>query len=71
VENEIHRQDLIIPFDIELRHEKRYCFVYPEHKKDSRLVQLFCDWLLERKQEFNTAPAPAATHQRKSKAAYL
>jgi len=69
VENEIHRQDLIIPFDIELRHEKRYCFVYPEHKKDSRLVQLFCDWLLERKQEFNAAPA--AARERKGKAAHL
>lgn len=58
VDNEIHRHDLVIPFDLELRHEKRYCFVYPEHKKDSHLVQLFCDWLLERKQEFNSPPAP-------------
>ncbi len=29
VDNEIHRHDLVVPFELELWHEKRYCFVYP------------------------------------------
>jgi len=68
VNNEIHRHDLVIPFEVELQHEKRYCFVYPEHKKDSRIVQLFRDWLLEIKQEFDRPRARARRRSRKPKA---
>ena len=46
VDNEIYRHDLVVPFDIELKHEKRYCLVYPEHKQDSPVVQVFRDWLV-------------------------
>lgn len=46
VNNEIHRHDLVVPFDIELKHEKRYCLVYPEHKQDSPMVQVFRDWVV-------------------------
>ena len=46
VNNEVHRHDLVIPFDIELKHEKRYCLVYPEHKQDSPVVQMFRDWVI-------------------------
>lgn len=57
VDNEIHRHDLVLPFDLELRHEKRYCLVYPEHKGDSPIVQAFSDWLLEVKREFDEPAA--------------
>lgn len=46
VNNEILRQELAVPFDIELKHEKRYCLVYPEHKQDSPVVQVFRDWIV-------------------------
>ncbi len=52
VNNEIHRHDLIVPFDLELRHEKRYCLVYPEHKQDSPIVQAFRDWIVGIEKEF-------------------
>jgi len=54
VENEIYRQDLVIPVDLELRREKRYCFVYPEYKEDSPAVVAFRDWLLGVKEEFQS-----------------
>lgn len=54
VHDEIHRHDLVVPVDLELRHEKRYCFVYPEHKADSPLVIAFRDWLLDAKLAFDT-----------------
>lgn len=50
VHDEIERGDLVIPVDIELRHEKRYCFVYPEHKADAPRIIAFRDWLLETRQ---------------------
>ncbi|CAJ92626.1 Transcriptional regulator, LysR-family [Cupriavidus necator] len=46
VQDEIERNDLVVPFDLSLKHEKRYCLVYPERKKDSALVQLFRDWVV-------------------------
>ena len=56
VDNEIHRHDLVVPFPFELWHQKRYSFVYPNHKKDSRIVAVFLDWLLEAKKEFDRPP---------------
>jgi DNA-binding transcriptional LysR family regulator len=53
VNNEIHNHDLVIPYDLELRHEKRYCFVCPEHKQDLPVVKAFKDWLVEVKKEFD------------------
>lgn len=47
------RHDLAIPYDLELRHEKRYCFVYPKHKEDSPVVTAFRNWLMEIKKEFD------------------
>lgn len=69
VNNEIHRHDLVVPFELELRHEKRYCFVYPEHKEDSPIVQAFREWLLEVKQEFDNPRVLTGSPVRKSKAA--
>ncbi|SHH66259.1 LysR family transcriptional regulator [Pollutimonas bauzanensis] len=60
VNNEIHRHDLMVPFDLELRHEKRYCLVYPEYKQDSPVVQAFRDWIVVIEKEFTGGkPAPA------------
>jgi len=69
VDNEIHRHDLVVPFELELWHEKRYCFVYPEHKKDSAIVQVFRDWLLEAKKPFDVPVARPGRQGRRRKAA--
>jgi len=53
VQEEIERRDLAIPFDIALTHEKRYCLVYPEYKRDNPMVQAFHEWLVGRSAEFS------------------
>jgi len=53
VQDEIARGDLAIPFDVSLKHEKRYCLVYPEYKQESPLVKHFRDWVVRVAQEFN------------------
>lgn len=53
VHDEIRRGELVVPVELELCHEKRYCFVYPEHKADSQLVTTFRDWLIETKHAFD------------------
>ena len=53
VQDEIERGDLAIPFDIALKHEKRYCLVYPEYKQDSAPVRKFRDWVVDVAGEFN------------------
>jgi len=53
VEDEVRRGDLAIPFDVSLKQEKRYCFVYPEYKRDSKLVRSFRDWVAKSASEFN------------------
>lgn len=47
--NEIARGDLAIPCGPELRHEKRYCFVYPEQKQDFPPIVALRDWLIQEK----------------------
>lgn len=53
VQDEIARGDLAIPFDVSLKHEKRYCLVYPETRQDSVLVGHFRDWVVRVAAEFN------------------
>lgn len=53
VQDEIERNDLVVPFDLSLKHEKRYCLVYPERKKDSELVKVFRDWVVGIESEFS------------------
>ncbi|MFG0228078.1 LysR family transcriptional regulator [Achromobacter sp. 413638] len=45
VDRELKSGDLAIPFDIAVKHAKRYCVVYPEYKKDSPVVIAFRDWV--------------------------
>lgn len=45
VDRELKRGDLAIPFNIAVKHAKRYCVVYPEYKKDSPAVIAFRDWV--------------------------
>jgi DNA-binding transcriptional LysR family regulator len=52
VDEEIHHHDLVIPFDIGLKHEKRYCLVYPDYKQDSPIVQVFREWIVGVVDEF-------------------
>lgn len=53
VQDEIARNDLVVAFDLTLKHEKRYCLVYPERKKDSELVKVFRDWVVGIEAEFS------------------
>lgn len=53
VQDEIARGDLAIPFDVSLKHEKRYCLVYPEYKQDSTVVKSFRDWVVNVAEDFN------------------
>ena len=53
VQDEIERNDLIVPFSLTLKHEKRYCLVYPERKKDAELVLLFRDWVVGIEAEYS------------------
>lgn len=53
VQDEIARNDLAIPFDVSLKHEKRYCLVYPEYRQDSVAVQAFRDWVIKMAEAFN------------------
>jgi LysR family transcriptional regulator, glycine cleavage system transcriptional activator len=55
VSDEIARGDLKIPFDIPLKHEKRYCLIYPDYKSDSPLVQRFTDWVVEEAEVFHNS----------------
>jgi LysR family glycine cleavage system transcriptional activator len=52
VTDEIARGDLGIPFDLPLKHEKRYSLIYPEYKSGSLLVQHFTDWVITQAEEF-------------------
>lgn len=68
VHEELCNGQLAIPFDISLKHEKRYCIVYPEHKRESPLVLALRDWLLESAQEFRQSrEALKVTRPRKHK----
>ncbi|MBN9461175.1 MAG: LysR family transcriptional regulator [Burkholderiales bacterium] len=57
VQDEINRGDLVIPFDIALKHMKRYCLVFPEYKQDSPLVAKLRDWIVATAGEFDRARA--------------
>lgn len=52
VERELKRGDLVIPFDIAVKHAKCYCLVYPEYKKNSPVVSVFRDWVEASAQRF-------------------
>ncbi|WP_454691479.1 LysR family transcriptional regulator [Achromobacter aloeverae] len=68
VERELKSGDLAIPFDIAVKHAKRYCLVYPEYKKESPAVIAFRDWvaglarrfLREHSARLPSLPAPGA-----------
>lgn len=46
VQEDVTAATLAIPFDVSLKHEKRYCLVYPRHKRDSPLVHAFREWVV-------------------------
>jgi LysR family transcriptional regulator, glycine cleavage system transcriptional activator len=64
VQDEVRRRDLVLPFDIGLKREKRYCLVYPTHKRDSDVVRRFSAWLEETVEGFASGavvePRPVA-----------
>jgi LysR family glycine cleavage system transcriptional activator len=55
VQEEVDDGLLAMPIDVSLKHEKRYCFVYPEHKRDSPVVQAFSAWVVEAAETFSRA----------------
>ena len=56
VQRDVQRGTLVIPFDHSLKHEKRYCLVYPVSKRDSPLVQAFREWVVAAVEEFVLKP---------------
>lgn len=52
--DEVLRGELFIPFKETLRDEKRYCFVYPDFKRDSIEVQTFRTWLEQEVAEYSS-----------------
>ena len=46
VQDDVRRGSLAIPLDLALKHEKRYCLLYPSHRPVSPMVDTFRDWLL-------------------------
>lgn len=53
VQEEVNEGVLAIPVNVSLKHEKHYCFVYPEHKRDSPVVQSFRTWIVEAAADFS------------------
>ena len=53
VQEEVNEGILAIPVNMSLKHEKHYCFVYPEHKRDSPVVQCFRTWIVETAANFS------------------
>lgn len=52
VQDEIRRGDLITPFEVTLKHQKKYCFIYPESKRQSPPVLAFLEWLVDAERQF-------------------
>ncbi|VTU34437.1 Gcv operon activator [Variovorax sp. PBS-H4] len=66
VQEDIERGVLAIPMDVSLKHEKRYCFVYPEHKRDSPVVQAFSRWVSGMAMEFSAVARPVQKSRRQA-----
>lgn len=64
VQEDVERGALAIPFDVSLKHEKRYCLVYPEHKRDSPVVQAFRDWAILTAEDFSGTGSAADESKR-------
>ena len=52
VQDDVRRGTLAMPLDLAIKHEKRYCLLYPSHRAISPLVESFRDWIVEQAEEF-------------------
>ncbi|MBO9676646.1 MAG: LysR family transcriptional regulator [Acidovorax sp.] len=52
VQDDVRRGALAMPLDLAIKHEKRYCLLYPSHRPISPLVENFRDWIEEQAAEF-------------------
>lgn len=55
VTTQLQNHELVIPYDLELRGEKRYCLVYPKSKQDLPALTAFRDWLIDMRDRFVTS----------------
>lgn len=65
VQQDVAVGTLAIPVDVSLKHEKRYCFVYPAHQRESPMVQAFGRWAQEMAKDFGAAPEPNVKQSKK------
>lgn len=52
VHDDVQHGALAMPLDLAIKHEKRYCLLYPTHRAISPLVETFRDWIVSQAQEF-------------------
>lgn len=52
VRDDVRRCELAMPVDLAIKHEKRYCLLYPSHRSLSPVVAIFRDWVVSRAAEF-------------------
>lgn len=52
VQDDVRRGALAMPLDLAIKHEKRYCLLYPSHCTIQPLVENFRDWIVEQAEEF-------------------
>ncbi|HSW19329.1 MAG TPA: LysR substrate-binding domain-containing protein, partial [Ramlibacter sp.] len=52
VQDDVRRGALAMPLDLAIKHEKRYCLLYPSHRAISPMVETFRDWIVAQAVEF-------------------
>lgn len=64
VQDDVQRGEIAMPLDLAIKHEKRYCLLYPSHRAPSPLVETFRDWIVAKGKEFLEVQAGGATPAR-------
>lgn len=52
VHDDVQRGALAMPLDLAIKHEKRYCLLYPTHRAISPVAETFRDWIVAQAQDF-------------------
>ncbi|MFW5329683.1 LysR substrate-binding domain-containing protein [Hydrogenophaga sp. ZJX-1] len=52
VHDDVQRGALAMPLDLAIKHEKRYCLLYPTHRVISPVAETFRDWIVAQAQDF-------------------
>ena len=64
VQDDVQRGELAMPVGLAIKHEKRYCLLYPAHRATSPLVECFRDWVVAEAKEFLQAQKGQRTARR-------